>query len=433
MDEVMDEPLYRDRVCGIDIGKAGMVATIRVPSDKDPARRAQETRTFGTTRREVLALADWLRCWQVPAVVMEATGDYWKGPFYRLEAEGFECVLADAKQVRHLPGRPKRDPADSRWLAACFERGTITACFVAAPEFRIIREHTRYRRDLTEERTREKQRAEKLLESAAIKLSSVVADLHGVTGRDIMDHLIAGERNPKVLAQLARAAARRKIAQLEEALEGAEFFTPEHAALLAVMLERIDRVNTETALLSEVIERLLAPYEEQLQQAESMPGWRRRAAQDALAETGTGMSRFPTGAHLASWAGRTPVDNSSGKRAGQARSKKGNRYLAGITGETAVAAGRTQTREGARYRRLARRRGKAKAQVAVGNTQLKVLHKLLSNPGMRYQDLGADYYERQAGVRRQIAHHVGKLGALGFEVTLCRIPDPDPPGQPQAA
>jgi transposase len=433
VDEVMDEPLYRDRVCGIDIGKAGMVATIRVPSDKDPARRAQETRTFGTTRREVLALADWLRCWQVPAVVMEATGDYWKGPFYRLEAEGFECVLADAKQVRHLPGRPKRDPADSRWLAACFERGTITACFVAAPEFRIIREHTRYRRDLTEERTREKQRAEKLLESAAIKLSSVVADLHGVTGRDIMDHLIAGERNPKVLAQLARAAARRKIAQLEEALEGAEFFTPEHAALLAVMLERIDRVNTETALLSEVIERLLAPYEEQLQQAESMPGWRRRAAQDALAETGTDMSRFPTGAHLASWAGRTPVDNSSGKRAGQARSKKGNRYLAGITGETAVAAGRTQTREGARYRRLARRRGKAKAQVAVGNTQLKVLHKLLSNPGMRYQDLGADYYERQAGVRRQVAHHVGKLGALGFEVTLCRIPDPDPPGQPQAA
>jgi transposase len=207
----------------------------------------------------VLALADWLRCWQVPAVVMEATGDYWKGPFYRLEAEGFECVLADARQVRHLPGRPKRDPADSRWLAACFERGTVTACFVATPEFRLIREHTRYRRDLTGERTREKQRAEKLLESAAVKLSSVVADLHGVTGRDIMDHLIAGERNPKVLAQLARAAARRKIAQLEEALEGAEFFTPEHAALLAVMLERIDRVSTEIALLSEVIERLLAP------------------------------------------------------------------------------------------------------------------------------------------------------------------------------
>jgi transposase len=197
MEEVTDEPLYRDRVCGIDIGKAGLVATIRVPSDGDPARRMQETRSFGATRRQVLAVADWLRSWQVPAVVRGATGDYWKGPLYRLEAEGLECVLADAKRVKNLPGRPKRDPAGSRWLAACFERGAITPCFVATPEFRIIRLHTRYRRDLTGERTREKQRAEKLLESAAIKLSFVVTDLHGVTGRDIMDHLIAGERNPE--------------------------------------------------------------------------------------------------------------------------------------------------------------------------------------------------------------------------------------------
>ena len=437
MEEVTDEPLHRDRVCGIDIGKAGMVATIRVPSDKDPARRAAETRTFGTTKREVLALADWLRSWQVPAVVMEVTPDYWKGPFYRLGAEGFECVLADAKQVKHLPGRPKRDPADSRWLAACFERGAIRPCFVAAPEFRVIRLHTRYRRDLTEERTREKQRAEKLLESAAIKLSSVVTDLHGVTGRDIMDHLIAGERNPKVLAQLARGKSRRRIGDLEEALEGAEFFTAEHAALLAAMLARIDRVTEEIARLTQAIERLLAPYEEQLQQAESMPGWGRRAAQDILAETGPDMSRFPTGGHLSSWAGRTPLDNQSGKRNGKAKSKKGNRYLGAVTGETAVAAGRTQTREGARYRRLARRRGKAKAQVAVGNTQLKVYHKLLSSPGMRYEDLGPDYYERRAGIRRQIAHHVGKLGALGFDVTLCRIPEPEPeqggPGNTQTA
>jgi Transposase len=144
VEEVTDEPLYRDRVCGIDIGKAGLAATIRVPSDGNPARRAAETRSFGTTRREVLALADWLRAWQVPAVVMEASGDYWKGPFCRLEAEGFECVLADAKQVKNLPGRPKHDPGDSRWLAACFERGAVTSCFVATPEFRIIRLHTRY-------------------------------------------------------------------------------------------------------------------------------------------------------------------------------------------------------------------------------------------------------------------------------------------------
>jgi len=427
MEEVTDEPLYRDRVCGIDIGKAGMAATIRVPSDANPARRAQETRSFGTTKREVLALADWLRCWQVPAVVMEATGDYWKPVFYRLEAEGFECVLADAKQVKHLPGRPERDPSDSRWLAACFERGAITSCFVATPEFRIIREHTRYRRDLTAERTREKQRAEKLLESAAIKLSSVVTDLHGVTGRDIMDHLIAGERNPKVLAQLARARARRKISELEAALEGAEFFTPQLAALLARMLARIDQLNASIGELTAVVETLLEPYEEQLQQAESMPGWGRRSAQDAVAGTGVDMTRFRTGGHLASWAGRTPLDNQSGSRSGRAKSKKGNRYLAAITGETAVAAGKTQTREGARYRRIARRRGKPKAGVALGNTQLKVYHALLSSPGTRYQDLGVDYYDNRASTRRQVRALHKRASELGYTLV------PDLTGCPEIA
>ncbi len=423
MEEVTDEPLYRDRVCGIDIGKAEMYATVRVPSEANPARRASETRGFATTRRGVLALADWLRSWQVPCAVMEATGDYWKGPFYRLEAEGLECVLADARQVKNLPGRPKRDPSDSRWLATCFERGAVTSCFVAAPEFRIIREHTRYRRDLTAERTREKQRAEKLLESAAIKLSSVVSDLHGVTGRDIMDHLIAGERDPRALAQLARARARRKISELEAALEGAEFFTAELAALLARMLARIDRLNADIDEITTVVEALLGPYEEQLAQAESMPGWQRRSAQDAIAETGTDMSRFPTGGHLASWAGRTPLDNQSGSRKGKAKSKKGNRYLGAVTGETAVSAGRTQTREGARYRRLSRRRGKAKACVAVGHTQMKVYHKLLSNPGMRYQDLGPDYYDNRASTRRRIRALEKQASDLGYalvpDLTAC--------------
>lgn len=433
VEEVTDEPLYRDRVCGIDIGKAGMSVTVRVPSDRDPSRRAAETREFGTTRRQVLALADWLRCWQVPAVVMEATGDYWKPVFYRLEAEGFECVLADARQVKNLPGRPKRDPSDSRWLACCFERGSVTGCFVATPEFRVIREHTRYRRDLTAERTREKQRAEKLLESAALKLSSVLTDVHGVSGRDIMDHLIAGERDPKALAELARGRARVKIPQLRQALEGAEFFTPELAALLRVMLARIDAIDAQITALTVVIERLLTPYEEQLQQAGSMPGWGRRAAQDVLAETGPDMSRFPTGGHLASWAGRTPLDRQSGKRAGRARHRHGNRYIAAVTGETAVAAGKTQTREGSRHRRLVRKRGKAKACVATGNTQMRVYHKLLSNPGMRYQDLGWDYYERERSTARQVSHHAGKLASLGYEVTLCKRPGPDPGGGTQAA
>jgi transposase len=236
-----------------------------------------------------------------------------------------------------------------------------------------------------------------------------------------------------VLAQLARAAARRKIRQLEEALEGAEFFTAGRAALLAKVLARTGRLSAGIEDLTAVIEPLLAPYEEQLAQAESMPGWARRA-QDAVAETGAGMTRFCTGPHLVSWAGRAPQDRQSGQRAGRAKAKKGNRYLGAVTGETAVAAGRTQTREGARHRRLARRRGAAKACAATGNTQLKA-SQLLADPGMRYADPGPDYYERQRDVRRQVAHHAGKPGSPGFEVTLCRTPEPDPDrtGHTQAA
>ena len=248
------------------------------------------------------------------------------------------------------------------------------------PEFRIIRLHTRYRRDLIDERTREKNRAEKLLESAAIKLSSVVTDLHGVTGRDIMGHLIAGHRDPRMLAQLARGRARRKISELEQALEGAEFFTDCHAGLLTTMLARIDQIDAEITRLSEVIEQLLAPWEEQLQQAESQPGWGRRSAEDVLAETGPDMSKFATGGHLSSWAGKTPLDHQSGKRQGRSRHKKGNKYVAAATGETAISAGKTDTREGARYRKLARSRGKAKACVALGNTQLKVSHSCCPTP-----------------------------------------------------
>ena len=426
MEEVTDEPLYRDRVCGIDIGKAGMAATIRVPSDANPARRAQETRSFGTTKREVLALADWLRSWQVPAVVMEATGDYWKPVFYRLEAEGFECVLADAKQVKHLPGRPKRDPSDSRWLAACFEGGAIASCFVAIPEFRIIREHTRYRRDLTAERTREKQRAEKLLESAAIKLSSVLTDLHGVTGRDIMDHLIAGERNPKVLAQLARARARRKISELEAALEGAEFFTPQLAALLARMLARIDQLNASIGELAAAAGSVLEPYEEQLQQAESMPGWGRRSAGDAVAETGVDMTRF---APAATWPpGRAaPRWTTSPAAATDARNPRATGTWPPSPARPPSRAGKTQTREGARYRRIARRRGKPKAGVALGNTQLKVYHKLLSTPGMRYEDLGVDYYDNRASTRRQVRALQKRASELGYTLV------PDLTGCPEIA
>jgi transposase len=246
----------------------------------------------------------------------------------------------------------------------------------------------------------------------------VLTDVHGVTGRDIMDHLVAGERDPKVLAQLARTRARRKISELERALEGADFLTPELAALLKAMLARTDQLEVSISELSVVIEDLLGPWEEQLQQAESMPGWGRQSAQDALAETGPDMTRFPTGGHLASWAGRAPLDHQSGRKA-SAKAKKGNRYLGGVLGETAVSAGKTQTREGVRYRRIRSRRGTLKAIVAVGNTQLKVYHKLLSTPGARYQDLGPDYYDTQASTRRQLRQLEKRARDLGYAL----VPD----------
>jgi transposase len=207
--EVEDEPLHVERVAALDVGKGMVEVCIRVPSDGDRRRRAQEVRTFGTTKKEIVALADWLRCWGVNTVVMESIGDYWKAPFFRLEAEGFACELLDAKQVKALPGRPKTDRCDAVWLAKITERGMgAGSCFVPSEEIRRLRTLTRYRRHLIEERSREKQRSEKLLEDAMIKLSVVVSDLHGVSARDIMEALIGGQRDPKVLAQLARGKMR---------------------------------------------------------------------------------------------------------------------------------------------------------------------------------------------------------------------------------
>ena len=212
MEEVEDEPLFCDRVAGIDIGKATVMVTIRVPSEARAKGRQQEAREFGTTRRELLALADWLRCWQVERAGMEATSDYWKPVLFTLEQEGFDCLLYQASQVKALPGRPKTDKLDSVWLARITEQGSLAGSFVPPEEIRRLRTHTRYRRKLVQMRTAQKERCEKLLEDAHLKLSSVISDIHGVSGRDMLRAIIAGERNPEVLAQKARTRMRRKIA-----------------------------------------------------------------------------------------------------------------------------------------------------------------------------------------------------------------------------
>ena len=258
MEDVHEEPLFVQRVAGLDIAKAEVEVTIRVPSDTSRGRRQQETRTFGTTRRQLLDLADWLRSWGVTKVGMEATSDYWKPVFFLLESRGFDCDLYNAAQVKALPGRPKTDRADSIWLAKITERGMIAPSFVPPEPIRRLRIHTRYRRHLTQARTAEKQRVEKLLEDGHLKLSSVISDIHGVSGRDMLDALAAGQRDPHALAAMARGKMRGKIRRLEEALE-CSFFTDEHAAVLAMMLAVIDHYTAQISQLTATIEKLAEP------------------------------------------------------------------------------------------------------------------------------------------------------------------------------
>src|SRR6266567_6742336 len=305
MQDAQDEPLFAERVAGLDIAKAGVDAAIRVPSDSSPGRRQQETRAFGTTRKELLALADWLACWGVTKVGMEATGDYWKPVFFLLESQGLDCDLYNAAQVKALPGRPKTDRADSIWLARITERGMISSSFVPPEPIRRLRTHTRYRRHLTQARTAEKQRTEKLLEDGHLKLSSVISDIHGVSGRDMLDGLAAGQRDPKALAQLARGTMRGKIRRLEEALE-CSFFTDQHAAVLAMMLATIDHYTAQIEALTARIEVLIEPYLHQVAQLDEIDGIGTICAQDIIAETGADMTVFPAAPHLVSWARWSP-------------------------------------------------------------------------------------------------------------------------------
>ena len=418
MQDVQDEPLFAERVAGLDIAKAEVEAAIRVPSDTSAGRRQQEARTFGTTRAELESLGDWLACWGVTKIGMEATGDYWKPVFFLLESRGFDCQLYNAAQVKALPGRPKTDRADSIWIARITERGTICSSFVPPEPIRRLRTHTRYRRHLTQARTAEKQRVEKLLEDGHLKLSSVISDIHGVSGRAMLEALAAGQRDPRALAQLARGTMRGKIRRLEEALD-CSFFTSEHAAVLAMMLAAIDHHTAQIQALTEKIQTLIEPWLHQVGQLDAVPGIGPVGAQDIIAETGTDMTVFPTAAHLVSWAKWSPqVRQSAGKRKGSNATGRGNPYLGAALGEATISTGRTQSFLGARYRRLARRMPRKKALVATGNSMLTIIHALLSDPEACYQDLGADYYEQRMHARRQARNHIRSLERLGYKVTI---------------
>jgi transposase len=417
LEETNDTEEIIKRVAALDIGKAELVCCIRVPGAGKRGKRLQEVRTYQTMTRSLLVLADRLGELGVTRVVMEATSDYWRAPFYLLEAQGFEVWLVNARDVKHLPGRPKTDRLDAVWLAKVAERQMLRPSFVPPPEIRRLRDLTRYRADLVGVRTAEKQRVEKLLEDAQIKLSVVASDIFGVSGRAMLAALIAGERDPKVLAQLARTRLRAKLGQLEEAFTG--HFTDHHGFLLATMLDRVDAVSADIATLEAKIDQEIAPFAQAVDRLDEITGVGRTAAQVIIAEIGTDMGRFPTPGHLASWAKFAPgVKESAGKKKGKATTGHGNPYLARVLGEAAVAAGKTNTFLGERYRRIARRRGTKKAIVAVGRSILIIVWHLLSDPDAHFHDLGPGFYDTRTNADRKKRNHVRQLEALGYKVTL---------------
>jgi transposase len=417
LEETNDTQEIIARVAALDIGKAELTCCIRVPGQGKRGKRLQEVATYQTMTRSLLVLADRLGELGVTRVVMEATSDYWRAPFYLLEAHRFQVWLVNARDVKHLPGRPKTDKLDAVWLCKLAERQLLRPSFVPPPAIRMLRDLTRYRADLVAVRTAEKNRVEKLLEDAQIKLSVVASDIFGVSGRAMLDALIAGQRDPKALAQLARTRLRAKTAQLEEAFTG--HFSDHHAFLLQTMLARIDQASADIAELDRKIEAEIAPFAPAADRLDEITGVGRTAAQVIIAEVGTDMGRFPTPGHLVSWARFAPgVKQSAGKRKGKGSTGHGNPYLARVLGEAAVAAGRTNTFLGERYRRIARRRGAKRAIVAVGRSILIIVWHLLADPNLRYHDLGAGFYDTRINAERAKRNHVRQLEALGYKVTL---------------
>jgi transposase len=415
--ESTDEEQIIGRVAALDIGKAELVCCVRIPASHGGKRRQQEISTHSTMTRSLAELANRLVDLRVERVVMEATSDYWRPVFYLLEAHGLAPWLVNARDVKHLPGRPKTDVLDAVWLCKVAERQMLRPSFVPPRPIRQLRDLTRYRVDLVAVRTAEKNRVEKLLEDACIKLSVVASDIFGVSGRLMLNAMVAGERDPVVLAELARTRLRVKIPALREAFTG--HFDDHHRFLLSQMLARIDGLDADIARLDAQIEELIAPFEWAVRRLDEIPGIGATAAAAIVAEVGLDMTRFPTSGHLCSWAKVAPgVKSSAGKTKGDGSTGHGNRYLARALGEAAVSASRTDTFLGERYRRIARRRGKKKAVVAVSRSILVIVWHLLADSEAGYADLGSDFYARHVNTDAKKRNHIRQLESLGYRVTL---------------
>jgi transposase len=401
-----------ERCAGLDVGKDEVVACVRVPDGA--GGRRQEVRTYQTFSSGLASLTEWLQGHGVTQVVLEATGQYWKPIWYVLEERGLELLLVNARHVKILPGR-KTDVGDAAWLAELLEHGLLRGSFVPPPVIRQLRDLTRYRKRLIQAHTAECQRIHKVLEDASIRLGSVAADVLGVSGRAMLLALLAGERDPKVLAELARGRLRSKLPELREALRGR--FSAHHALLLRLALEHVEQLERSITALDTEVDRVIAPFAQARDRLDTITGVGKRAAETLIAEIGVDMTVFPTAGHLASWAGRCPGNNLTGGKRRSGKPTKGNRWLGEVLTECAWAAARSRdTYLSAQFWRLARRIGKKKAAVAVGHSILVIAWHLLAND-CDYADLGGDFFVRRDSDRaRQRA--VGQLQALGYRVTL---------------
>src|SRR6266487_495563 len=427
-----------ERVAAVDVGKAsGMVCT-RVPHDARPGKRRTRVREVSAATGAVLELADHLVAEGIERVSLESTSDYWRIWFYVFEAAGLNVQLVNAHDVKNAPGRPKTDKLDAVWLAKLTERGMLRPSFVPPAEIRRLRDYTRLRIDLTRDRARHWQRLEKLLEDALIKVSAVASTMDTLSVRDMLEALIAGERDPQVLAGLARGRMKAKRAALIEALTGK--FDDHHAELARILLGQIDALTAQIGTLTTRIEELIAAIPaaqgtdfdgitgpgagtdparpDAMTRLDEIPGISTHGAQIILAEIGLDMTRFPTPGHLVSWAKLCPHTIQSGTKNRSAKTGKGNPYLKGVLGEIATAAAKTDTFLGERYRRIVKRRGKRKALVAIARSILVIVWHLLADPAVRYADLGAGYYASRIDTARKARNHIRQLEALGFTVTL---------------
>lgn len=400
-----------ERGCGLDVHRDTVAACVRVPGAR--GQREQHVRTFGTTTAELLALRDWLEAHGVTHVAMESTGVYWKPVFYVLE-DVFTCLLVNAAHIKQVPGR-KTDVLDCVWIAQLLEHGLLRGSFVPPTPIRELRDLTRHRKVLIQERSRAANRLHKLLQDAGIKLASVATDILGVSGRAMLEALVQGTTDPEVLADLARGKLRAKLPALRQALAGR--FRPHHAFLVGQLLAHVDYLDEAITTVSTEIEARLVPFVPQLTQLDTIHGVARRTAEVVIAELGVDMSHFPSDRHLASWAGLCPGNHESAGKHKSGKTRKGNRWLRMALIEAATAAIRTkESALTARYRRVMRHRGHKKAVVAVAHAILRTVYHLLAE-GTPYRDPGPDYYDRRH-TQRVTRRAIATLERQGYRVVL---------------